>query len=161
MSLREGNFQYLKTHLKNSEMTLKSLAGLELKKLIVVRGQKIQFSILAQELFDPGKQVDYIQFSIFEEENPKVATISVVERGYLIQRPWGDKTSIALDLLPADTTKEELYNLLMADPRKEVKKKLKRRLKVKMKIKKLNFAQVVVTNLMQKQNFVIVVASSL
>lgn len=119
LSLREGNFQYLKTHLRNSEMTLKTLAALDLKRLVVVNGKKLQFSVLAQEIFDPGKQLDYIQFTIFEEDDPKIATINVVERGFLVQRPWGDKPTVALDLIPADTTKEELYDLLLSDPTKE------------------------------------------
>jgi RNA polymerase subunit RPABC4/transcription elongation factor Spt4 len=134
LSLREGNFQYLKTHLRNSEMTLKSLAGLRLKKLLVINGQKLQFSVLAQEIFDPGKQIDYIQFSIFDENNPKIATINAVNRGYVVQRPWGEKAAVALDLLPADTKPDKLYDILMADPtkeKKEVKKQVAKRKEVK------------------------------
>ncbi len=135
LSVREGNFQYLRTHLRNSEMTLKSLAGLKLKNLIDINDQKIQFSLLAQEIFDPGKQVDYIQFSVFDEDNPKIASINVVNRGYAIQRPWGEKSAIALDLLPANTSKEKLYNMLMTEPmddkRKEKKKTTRKKKEVK------------------------------
>ncbi len=118
----EENRKFLKLHLRNGENTLKTLASLRLKGLLVVNKSKIEYSIISKEIFSPSKAIDFIQFVEYGDD-PKVATLNVVEKGFVLTRPLVGEDVIVLDILSSNHTTDDLYMFLLTDVTNEATQK--------------------------------------
>ncbi len=109
---------------KYSGVIARTIAALKVKGVLNIRDTKVSFSKLARQIFDPGRINDLIQVTTHSTKRSTLATLYVLENGYLLQSPVEGQALIKLSILPNDMPKKQLLNNLLS--RREAKPTVKR-----------------------------------